>query len=373
MRNGRLRVLHVVLDLHAGGLERLVAGLLRGLDTARFEPHLLALDYLGRQAHGLDAAARLHVARSRGGWSLLWPRRLTSVIRGIAPDVVHSHSGVWFKASLAARRAGVPRLIHTDHGRRQPDPWIDRRLDTIAAWRTDVVVAVSEALARHLAGDIVRETAKLRVVPGGVDTEWFRPGPDTGVLRARLGVSPARPLLTTIGRLDRVKAYGVMLAAFATLLGTWEHGELPLLIIAGEGPEGPSLKAQAHSLGIADAVRFIGWHEDVRNLHSASALFTLSSWSEGTSLGLLEAMSAGLCPVVTAVGGNPVVLGSELAHRMVAPGSPEALVAAWREALADPTRRAADGARARRRVERVFSLRHMVHTYEGLYRGEQSA
>src|SRR3989454_7362719 len=83
--------------------------------------------------------------------STLFPYTTLFRSRAVAPDVVHTHSGVWYKGSLAARHAGVPRLIHTDHGRHHPDPLSARVLDGLAARRTDVIVAVSEALGHQMA------------------------------------------------------------------------------------------------------------------------------------------------------------------------------------------------------------------------------
>jgi glycosyltransferase involved in cell wall biosynthesis len=120
-------------------------------------------------------------------------------------------------------------------------------------------------------------------------------------------------------------------------------------------------------------VRFLGWRDDVPALHAAFALFTMSSHSEGMSVSLLEAMAAGLCPVVTDVGGNRAVLGPALAHRLVAPANPLALAGAWESALADPARRAADGQAARQRVQQEFSVQTMVRRYEALYRESSSA
>jgi glycosyltransferase involved in cell wall biosynthesis len=113
-----------------------------------------------------------------------------------------------------------------------------------------------------------------------------------------------------------------------------------------------------------------GWRQDVERLYALFDVFTLSSWSEGTSLGLLEAMSSGVCPVVTAVGGSPAVLGEALGHRLVPPGDPAALAAAWRCALEQPARRAADGLAARARVQQAFGLGAMVRQYEQIYAGE---
>src|SRR5216110_2619128 len=129
----RIRVLHVIKNLNYGGMERILADIVRCTYPSRFDKHILALSYLGRFSMGLNDVATLHVAKHMSRWSLLWPRTLARQIRRIAPDVVHTHSGVWYKTSLAARLAGVRRLIHTDHGRVAPDRWVGRLLDRLAA------------------------------------------------------------------------------------------------------------------------------------------------------------------------------------------------------------------------------------------------
>ena len=98
------------------------------------------------------------------------------------------------------------------------------------------------------------------------------------------------------------------------------------------------------------------------------SIFTMGSRSEGTSVSLLEAMSAGLCPVVTNVGGNAAVLGPALQHRLVPPVNPDALAAAWTAALTDDARRAADARAARERVLAEFSVGAMVRGYAATYK-----
>jgi len=367
-----LRVLHVVLDLDAGGLERLVVDIVRGSDTRRFESQVLCLRAPGRQAASLDGMGRVHVAPHLSRWSWLHPAPLIRQIREIAPDVVHTHSGVWYKASLAARRAGVPRVIHTDHGRPWPDPWSAWVVDHLASHRTDVLVAVSEPLARFLRARLHVRPGRLRVILNGVDTARFRPRPDPGTLRQELGLAPDVPILGSIGRLDYIKGYDVMLHALAQLSAERQRHPLPVLVLAGDGPETSRLQMLVRQLGLERRAFLVGWRQDVEALHAAFTLFTLASRSEGTSVGLLEAMGAGLCPVVTDVGGNAAVLGPSLRHRLVAAENPAALAAAWRDALGDPTRRSADAVAARQRVKHAYDLRTMVRAYERLYVGEDA-
>jgi glycosyltransferase involved in cell wall biosynthesis len=365
----RLRVLHVIQNLNYGGMERLFADIVRLLDPARFESHVMVMEYLGRFGLGLESHATIHQAASLPRWSMLHPGPLIRQIKAIAPDVIHSHSGVWFKVSLAGRRAGVPRIVHTEHGRRSPDPLVDRALGRLAARRTDVVVAVSAALEEHLAHHVVGDASKLVVLENGVDTDLHRPRGDTGKLRAELGLAPEVPIIGSIGRLEFIKGYDVVVEAMAHLLREWDRTPAPVLVIGGEGSERGRIQQLVGDRGLANQVHLLGWRDDVHDLHSAFSLFTMGSRSEGTSVSLLEAMSAGLVPVVTKVGGNAAVLGKQLSHRLIPPLDPAALAQGWSSVLGSDTARTEDSRFARERVELHFALRTMVEGYAALYTG----
>ena len=365
-----LRVLHIVQNLNYGGMERLLFEMLRRADPTRFENHVLNLEYVGRFGEGLTEFAHVSVARPMTRLSMLRPASLARDVAAIRPDVVHTHSGVWYKASLAARMAGVAWLVHTEHGRAVPDPWIARTLDGAASRRTDVLVAVSETVARLLRERVSRRPDRIRVVPNGVDVDLFRRIPDDGRLRGELRLSRTVPIIGSVGRLEPVKGYEVMVDAYAALRRRWRGGEPPVLVIAGDGSERQHLVGRAAAAGVADGIRWLGWRDDIHHLHAAFDLFTMSSHSEGTSISLLEAMSAELCPVVTDVGGNPAGLGADLRRRLVPPRDPEALATSWLTALNDESGRRTDAAAARARVLTAFTLDAMVQAYGRIYRRE---
>lgn len=370
----RTRVVHAIQNLNYGGMERLLADIVRHVDQARFESHVLCLEYVGRFGEGLERHATLHVAPPLPPYSMVWPGPLVRLLARIRPDVVHTHSGVWYKASLAARLAGVPRVVHTDHGRRRPDPWHARLVEGLAARRTDVVVAVSEPLARQLTGNVVRGKTPIVVIPNAVDTDVHCPRPDDGRLRRHLGIPPSAPVLGSVGRLVPIKGYDVVIQAFGRLCMSWLANDPgPHLVIGGDGSERGRLNALIEQHRLSGRVHLLGWWDDVAMLHAGFTVFTMGSRSEGTSVSLLEAMSVGLCPVVTDVGGNRAVLGGELAHRLVPPEKPEALAEAWRSALGDAVARERDGIAARRRVEAFYGLARMVKAYEAVYLDGASA
>ena len=363
----RLRVLHIIQNLNYGGMERLLADIVRNVDDSVFESHVLVLQYPGRFADELKGKVTVHQAPPMSGLSLLRPVALTREIRRIAPDVVHSHSGVWYKASLASRRAAISRFVHTEHGRQAPDPWVARFIDGLACRRTHVVAAVSRSVAESLERDVVRGRCEIRLILNGVDTDLFAPRPASPALRSELGIPAEAPILGSIGRLEPIKGYSTMIEAFAALVERNRSPGPPHLVIAGDGSQREALHQRVEDLGLVGRVHLPGWRNDVHDLLAAFTVFTMSSRSEGTSVSLLEAMSSGLCPVVTRVGGNPDVLGPGLLHRMVDSGDAEALSLAWEEALTHPGRTMEDGRIARERVMEHFSIRTMVQDYERLY------
>jgi glycosyltransferase involved in cell wall biosynthesis len=246
-----------------------------------------------------------------------------------------------------------------------PDPFSARLVDGLASRWTDVVVAVSAPLADRLRQHVVARPDRVRVVYNGVDTDALRPGGRRS-LRAEWGIGPDTRVIGSVGRLEPIKGYDVMIDAFA------RYRALPgapsaVLAIAGDGQERARLEERARTEGIEAEIRFLGWRDDLSHLLAGFDIFALTSRSEGTSVSLLEAMSAGLCPVVTDVGGNADVLGPELAHRLVPSESPDRIAEGWADALRSDPARSRDAASARRRVEERFSLQAMVAAYESIY------
>lgn len=365
MTRPKIRILQAIQNLDYGGMERVMADLVRGLPTDRFEAHVLTLDEAGRFGEGLDSYAEMHLAEP-GKHSMLHPRRLGEQIAAIAPDVVHTHSGVWFKMGRAARMAGAG-TVHTDHGRPPGEPTLDRWLHRVASGWTDRTVAVSADLERYMRDRVVSPRASLETVENGIDTEEYRPDSE---LRARgrkeLGVSDETTVITCVGRLEPVKRHDVMIEGFAALRAMLPDEDV-VLVLAGDGTWSDKVEGWVQSAGVEDHVRLLGWTDDPLSVLSASDLFALTSDSEGTSISLLEAMSVGLCPVVTDVGGNATVLGDALRPFVVPRREPAALAERWAELISDRERRAQVSDAARRRVVERYSVQRMVDAYAAMY------
>jgi len=213
---------------------------------------------------------------------------------------------------------------------------------------------------------VVHDPARVRVITNGVDTSSLRPLADRSALREELGIPPEAFVIGSIGRLEPVKNFSLGLRAFARLRevpGDYD----PYLVLVGDGSQRAALEALAGTLGIASRVKFFGWRLDAERIYGAFDLFTLTSTSEGTSISLLEAMSTGVCPIVTDVGGNRAVLGPGLEELLVPSNDAISLANAWQRCMADAAFRVEMGARSRHRVVAAFSLDQMVAHHSGLY------
>jgi glycosyltransferase involved in cell wall biosynthesis len=105
--------------------------------------------------------------------------------------------------------------------------------------------------------------------------------------------------LVTIGHLEPVKNHRYMLEVLAAVK---RAGRSLTLDIFGDGPLGRDLMQQVHALELAQQVRFRGYRTDVRDFLPRYRAYVHASYSESSSLAIIEAMAAGLPIVAGKVG-----------------------------------------------------------------------
>ncbi len=120
-------------------------------------------------------------------------------------------------------------------------------------------------------------------------------------LRRDLRLPKEARIVLSVGRLSKEKRHADLIRAIVHLRRTREFETA--LVIVGDGPERAELGRICTRLGVADAVRMVGYQHDVTPYYDAADVFALTSHSEGSPNVLLEAMDAELPIVATAVGG----------------------------------------------------------------------
>jgi glycosyltransferase involved in cell wall biosynthesis len=360
----RHRVAHVVLGLGRGGLERVVVDLVNHASEA-FRPVVICIEEKGPL---LTAIRRGDVPvlalHRRPGFRPWLSLRVLQALRAHGADIVHTHnSAAGFYGGLAGRLGGRL-VVHTKHGANLAGSRAQGLLNRLALGMTDRVVAVSQA-TRALAlsegaGD--RDTC---IIDNGIDLARFvrRPG-DRERARALFDIPHTAFVVGSVARLAPEKNHALLVEAFCDV-GAHE-GPLALVLV-GDGPEEEALRQRAGARRGCGRIVFAGARERVEEVLPAFDVFALCSDSEGLPVALLEAMAAGVAPVVTRVGAMPDAVGGGDAGLVVPRGGRAELTQALDALQRNPQRCATLGQAAREGVRARYSASRMAREYEALY------
>ncbi|HLZ37217.1 MAG TPA: glycosyltransferase family 4 protein [Mycobacteriales bacterium] len=272
----------------------------------------------------------------------------------LRPDVVHLNRSVpWATAAAACAALSVPdtRLVTVDQ-------LPLRTTHAALLWRTraltlraDVAVAVGRVSARRVEDFYALGPGSVVSVPNGVPPVDAVPSVPSRTGELRVG---------SLGRRDPMKGYDVALRALARIEGV-------RLLVHGTGGEAPRLTALARALGIADRVEWREWISDRAAALGGFEVLVLPSRTEGFSLSLVEAMSAGLPCVATNVGGAAEAFDEGRCGLLVPPDDPVALAAALVRLRDDPAGRERLGSAARERARALYTATRMASAYLDLW------
>ena len=279
---------------------------------------------------------------------------LVRIIKRLKVDLVHTHlTSAGYYGRPAAWLTGKW-VAHTHHSLIFQDLKTKRLVaERMLAPMTDQSVSVSEAVARHLQEHLGTQAKYLMVIPNGIEPERFL---------CQRDAFNTPPVITACGRLEPVKSFDLLLEALAVLrVEGWDfHFHL-----IGDGSQMRPLRSQCQTLGLMDRTTFTGYVKDVAPFLKKSDVYVSSSYREGLSIALLEALAAGLPVVATNVGGNPEVLKD--IGRLIPPGNVNALAQAIRNVLNDQVKALSMGQAGRERVLSRYTIRKMIESYQEVY------
>jgi glycosyltransferase involved in cell wall biosynthesis len=233
--------------------------------------------------------------------------------QGARFDIVHAHDWLCSKGMVQVKnecgRRAVLTFHSTEYGRNG-----NRRLNGRCARIHDIeaeggfvadrVIAVSPAMADEVAWLYHVPGNKLRMVYNGVNCARFDGYIDPAGCRARYGVGPMDPMVLFAGRLSTQKGPDILLNAVPAILAQRPDAKV---IFAGDGDMRGSLEAQAHQMGVAHAVRFLGAMDangTLVDLFKSTDVLCVPSRNEPFGVVVLEAWAAGK-PVVATLNGGP--------------------------------------------------------------------
>jgi glycosyltransferase involved in cell wall biosynthesis len=220
------------------------------------------------------------------------------------------------------------------------------------------VVCVSDGVAAEVREHYPALAGYVTTIHNGVDIEAFAPGArvtEAAELRERLGIDRQRLVLAFVGAAN--KGLATVLDAMR-LAPEWD------LLVAGRGHV-QTLKELADSLGVSEAVHWLGVMRDIQVVYGAADAFVLPSDYETFSLVCFEAAASGLPVLATPVSGVRELIEDEYNGLLIS-ASPEAIAERLARLAADPRLRARLGTAAREKAS-GFTSERMVAKHHELY------
>jgi len=308
-----MRVTHIITRLVIGGAQENTLATIAGL---RQKPGL-ELSLIAGPTSGPEGSLE-NQARKIPGLLTLVPelvrpvhplkdfialRKLEKILRHQKPVLVHTHSGkAGILGRLAAKRAGVPIIIHHLHGpsfgdfQNAPANWIFTAAEKYAARVTDHFFCSAEAMTqRYLHAGIGQPVMFTRIF-SGFNLEPFLQARNDPALRRQHGLAESDFIIGKLGRLFRLKGHADLITAFARVLPRIPHARL---LLVGDGLLRGELEDQARTLGLSGKVVFTGLvppADVARHVGIMDCLAHLS-YREALSRALPQALAAGK-PVV---------------------------------------------------------------------------
>ena len=362
----KIKLVHVIPSMNTGGRESVVLHILDHLNRDRFDVRVMCLSNEGSlYDHFISKNVPIYFLRKNAGFT---PRVYLKLYRHFTKNdyhIVHSHNpGAFLYGAVAAKLAGTPVIINSEHGYGNIISWRKKAAESFLMNTVYKTLAVSKELRDTLSSRPFVRKDKIQVLYNGIDSEKINSFSHRDEIRKTFGVYESQLVIGTVGRLATVKDHETLIRCFKLIYEVFSQSKL---VIVGEGPEKNKLRSLVTELGLSDKVLFTGERRDVPALLSGMDIFVLSSISEGTSITLLEAMAAGIPVVATSVGGNKEVIENGVTGLLIPPKDPEMMAEAIHTLFSDKMMAQSFSAAGKKMVAEKFSIKNMVRTLENLY------
>lgn len=297
-------------------------------------------------------------------WTLLLERRNYQIVYFLMHGL---HVAAGLPVAAVLRKPIVMKFSCSSLVAQMTHSWTGRlQLRFLRRWASRILILNPGMLEEAEAVGLDR--ARLGWMPNPVDTEVFRPcsPQQRAALRRELNLSEDTPVVVFVGRLDAQKELPWLVGAFARVVR-----EKPgaILALVGEGPLRSQIAQLAAGLGLERQVIFTGRLDasGVLKWLQAGDVFALVSAIEGLPLVVIEAMSAGLPPLVSDIPAHTQLIEHGVHGWIVETGNEEAIARGLVRLLDDPGLRARLGAAARRRMIEQYSTPKVIDCYEALF------
>jgi glycosyltransferase involved in cell wall biosynthesis len=359
----KVTVVHIVEDLRIGGLERIIASIVQGLDKKRYKAAVWCLSEGGEIADELNIqGVEVKVLGMKSYYNPLRIMILARMLREENVTILHAHGyfGSTF-GRLAAIAARVPVIISHVHstysGYSKRNIIIERLLSKFS----DTIICISKAVRDFVIKVEGINEKKVHVIYNGVHA----PVVSGKASRHTMGLCDDDIVIITVASLTSHKGHEVLLDAIKSIASKFKTIRL---LIVGEGPLEKSLRFYTDKLDLSSRIIFMGQRSDIYELLSLTDIFILPSVErEGLGIALIEAMASGLPVIGSRVGGIPEVIEDNTNGLLFSPGDAGELARAIDILSSDKRLREQLGSNGRTLFEQRFRADSMIERIDLLY------
>jgi len=306
-------------------------------------------------------------------------RALEKILRAQQPDLVHTHSGkAGVLGRFAARRAGVPVIIHHLHGpsfgpfQGPVANFVFTAAEKAAARVTDHFFCSAAAMTKiYLAAGIGQPQMFTRIF-SGFDLNPFLHATNDLALRRQLGLAANHFVIGKIARIFKLKGHADLLSAFARMLPQVPHARL---LFVGDGSLRGEIEQQVRTLGLTGKVIFAGLVRPTEVARYVGIMDCLAhlSYREALSRALPQALAAGKPVVAYDFDGADEICRENITGFIVPTGDTERAAERLQQLAADPTLRLRLGQTGAAFVNENFTVEKMVADQYQVYRAVLAA
>lgn len=368
-----MRVLHVITGLEAHGAEFALCRLIESLQPPTIEHTVVSLLAEAALTERIAKSATVYHLGMRPGriqpGAILRLRRL---LRTAQPDVVHGwmyHANLM--VTLAVLGIGIPTLwgirqsLYDLRREKHVTRLVIRANRALSSRPTRIIYNSFTGAAQH--EEFGFHTGKRQVISNGFDTEVFQPNSELRVrLRSELAIRNEDLAIGLVARWHPMKDHANFLHGAALLSRSCPAA---VFVLVGEDLDQKNAEVTSliHSFSLDNKVRLCGRRAHIATVDAALDIASSSSsWGEGFSNAIGEAMACGVPCVATDVGDVREIIGET--GIIVPARDPAALCAGWAKlAGMGQVERHKLGLRARQRIIERYSLATMARQYASLY------
>ncbi len=361
----KTKVMILLAQLNAGGIQKFAIDLAQNLDKEKFETCILSLmPRTGTVFEQKAAECGLHVwyLHKRKGMDPAVIPQLYRAIRQYQPDVIHANQRTLTYALLPIRLLGIQNVLYTVHNLAEHDAsGIHKQILRLANTRYGIpLVAISDICKRSIAQVYGIPAEKIPCIYNGVDVTQFAPLPTA----TQLPAATQKDIdFLAVGRMSAQKNYPLLLSAFKHVHGLYPTVRLTIL---GDGEKRAEIEAFCQANGLQGFVDMPGNVSNVCDYMRRAKVFLMSSDYEGLPITVLEAMAAALPVISTRAGGVPDIVQDGVNGRLAAIGDTAGLAEAMVESIQRPERYHAYGQNSRA-LSLQYSVTHCADEYSKLY------